>query len=125
MSSADTPSGPVVRIEDSEAQYFTFLPDDAWKLDGDLNVHQTYAQNASATVVFNGTRIRFYADVSPRHGLFSAAVDAGPTAVFSSWATDWIRRQLLYTSPPLDPGQHILYLRSLTEGAPFEVDFIE
>ncbi|EJD41373.1 hypothetical protein AURDEDRAFT_169532 [Auricularia subglabra TFB-10046 SS5] len=125
MSSADTPSGSVVRIEDSDAKSFTFLPDDAWKLDQNLNVHQTFAQNASVTAVFNGTRVWFYADVSPRHGLFSAAVDAGPAAVFSSWATDWVRRQLLYTSPPLDPGQHILHLRSLTEGAPFEVDFIE
>lgn len=127
MSSADIPSGTVVpvRIEDSKASAFIFVPDDAWNLGPDQTVHVTYVQNASASVVFDGARVRFYADVSPRHGLFSAAIDSGPAAVYTSYATAWERQQLLYTSPPLDPGAHTLHLRSLTAGAPFEVDYVE
>ena len=66
--------------------------------------------NATATVSFTGTQIRYYAVEKSTFGVATVSVDGGPKTSVNEYnaSTTGIGDVLVYTSPVLTPGTHTL-----------------
>jgi galactosylceramidase len=63
------------------------------------------------TVSFQGIQARIYAPVAPNHGIFAVSIDGGPESMVDLYAPTRADQTLVYTSPTLPDGTHILKVR--------------
>ena len=69
------------------------------------------AVNDYVTISFTGTQIEFYGVVGQAHGIGAISIDGGPETMIDFYAPTNAGATLLYVSPILGPGQHILKVR--------------
>ncbi len=67
--------------------------------------------NDYVTISFTGTQIEFYGVVGPAHGIAAVSIDGGPETMLDFYAPTNAGNTLLYVSPILGAGQHILKVR--------------
>jgi hypothetical protein len=67
--------------------------------------------NDYVTIAFNGTQIKFYGVVGPPHGIGAFSIDGGSETMLDFYSPTEAGNTLLYTSPVLASGQHILKVR--------------
>ncbi|HEY4037015.1 MAG TPA: serine/threonine-protein kinase [Ktedonobacteraceae bacterium] len=67
--------------------------------------------NDDVTIAFNGTQIKFYGVVGPPHGIGAISIDGGSETTLDFYSPTEAGNTLLYTSPVLASGQHILKVR--------------
>jgi glucosylceramidase len=67
--------------------------------------------NDYVTISFTGTQIELYGVVGSPHGIGAVSIDGGPETLLDFYAPTNAGNTLLYVSPILGSGQHILKLR--------------
>ncbi len=68
--------------------------------------------NNTATIMFNGAQILFYAGYKNSRGYCAVSIDGGPETFIDLYANDGVGfSALAYTSPMLTPGLHTLKIR--------------
>src|SRR5207248_1803418 len=65
----------------------------------------------TATVTFTGTRVALYGVSGPGQGIAALSISGGTETLVDSYNPVASRFQLLWASPPLEPGQHTLQVR--------------
>lgn len=67
--------------------------------------------NDYVTVMFSGTRIKFYGVKDPRHGIGAVSMDGGSETNIDFYSATRAGDQLMWTSPVLAVGNHVFKLR--------------
>jgi O-glycosyl hydrolase len=62
-------------------------------------------------VRFNGTRVQIYGALDPCHGIAAVSLDRGPETDVDFYAAGRQDQALVYTSPELPGGEHVLTVR--------------
>jgi methyl-accepting chemotaxis protein len=65
----------------------------------------------SATVRFEGRRVRFYGVTDAHHGMVALSVDDGAEVIVDEYSTSRHSGVMLWESPLLTPGRHVLKVR--------------
>jgi chitodextrinase len=73
--------------------------------------HWSSTKDAYYNVKFSGTQIKLYGAAAPTHGIAAVSIDGGAEADVSFYASSRADNVLLYTSPILSQGQHVLKVR--------------
>jgi autotransporter-associated beta strand protein len=75
-------------------------------------VTNSSSMNNTATVLFNGAQIKFYAGFKNSRGIAAVSIDGGPETMVDLYENDGTGDCLLaYTSPLLTPGSHTFTVR--------------
>lgn len=82
-------------------QASAFLEDNHWSADS----------GAYYTVKFNGTQIKLYGATAPNHGIAAVSIDNGTETLVDFYSAQRADNTLVYTSPVLSNGQHVLKVR--------------
>ncbi|EJD41381.1 hypothetical protein AURDEDRAFT_127119 [Auricularia subglabra TFB-10046 SS5] len=127
---SDLPAKGDVLVDDADPS-FSYFPAEAWTTRSQQpwihsagTFHLTRSKSAQITFTFNGTRVWLYGDKNVDHRYFRATVDNGMETVLSTYGDTWTSKQLLYTSPELKPGPHVLFATNLAADSAFGVDYI-
>ena len=74
--------------------------------------HNTNTFGAVAILSFTGTQVRYYAKQAPHHGIASVSIDGGPVTNVDLYASTSADQVLVYTSPVLAAGNHMVRIRA-------------
>ena len=75
-------------------------------------VSTSSGRGASATLRFTGTQVRLYTAEASDHGIMAVSLDNGPQVLIDTYAANETGDVLVYTSPTLTPGSHVLTIRA-------------
>ena len=64
-----------------------------------------------AVLRFDGRRVRFYGVTDAHHGMAALSIDDGPESLVDEYSPGRRTGALLWESPPLSPGRHVLTVR--------------
>lgn len=73
--------------------------------------HYSMVANAYIEFPFTGVQIEWWSEVHPWHGITAISIDGGPEVEISQYAAQEAQRRLLWMSPMLVQGPHIIRLR--------------
>lgn len=92
--------------------------------DGLENTHKGSGNAGnSVTGTFTGTKFYIIGIVDPNHGLVEVSIDGGAAVTFDTHASSRATKQILYTSPDLEPGQHTVVMKVKSGGSATYFDF--
>ena len=80
------------------------------------DVHANYSYNDYYLVRFNGTKVDLYASVSPESGRAAVSVDGGQEQAITFYAATPATQRLIWSSPSLPAGSHVLKVRNTSPG---------
>ena len=71
--------------------------------------YEHYAHNGdSYEIRFIGTKAEIWASVDPGHGVYNVTIDGEDAGQANATATSRVNQQLIYTSPELENGEHVM-----------------
>lgn len=73
--------------------------------------HYSLETNATYSLSFKGTVAKVFATKDPRHGQAAIKIDNGPETIIDLYAATRADQQLVYTTPILASGSHIVTIR--------------
>ena len=73
--------------------------------------HYSNTANNYATIAFNGTQIKYYANKAPDCGIVALSIDGGTETVVDLYDTQRICSSPVWTSPVLASGTHTMKIR--------------
>jgi mannan endo-1,4-beta-mannosidase len=103
---------PVVTKFDEESYSFSGTwasSTDAAKFNGDDRYTST--PGSYYTFSFNGTKVQLYAATAKHHGIAAVSIDGGAEVDVDFYAATRADQRLLYTSPTLTAGPHVVKFR--------------
>ncbi|MBN2536448.1 MAG: hypothetical protein JXB88_26425 [Spirochaetales bacterium] len=92
--------------------------------------HWNSDANEYYQVRFNGTRIEVYGAIASNHGIAAHSIDGGNETMVDYYSSSRVEQALVYTSPVLPAGNHILKVRvtgtknSSSSGASIPADMV-
>lgn len=75
------------------------------------NDHWSGETNATATIHFTGTKVALLSVVDTGNGIAGISIDGGPEQRVDYYSSIRVGEQLLYISPTLAPGAHVVKVR--------------
>ncbi len=95
----------------------TWLHSEANELSGDSDSYSCVPGD-TAVLRFRGRKVRFYGVTDARHGKVGLSIDGVPDVVVDEYSPNRAHGVLLWTSPDLPSGEHVLTVRVLSETNP-------
>ncbi len=80
--------------------------------------HWSFIPESYCLMRFYGTQLRLYAARDPRHGMAAISVDGGEEVLIDCFGAKRENNVILYTSPELPQGDHLLKIRVTGQKSP-------
>ena len=80
--------------------------------------HRSLATNATATMKYTGTNLRYWWSAAPNRGVAAISVDGGPETLINQYSPAPTGRLLSWTSPQLGNTTHTVTIRVTGQKAP-------
>jgi mannan endo-1,4-beta-mannosidase len=104
----DATAGPAVNQFNYQGTWSTSTP--VGTLNGDN--HYNSITGTSYQIQFSGTRAKIFSERSSALGIVGISVDGGAETLVDAYSAARLEQQLLYTSPVLTKGSHVLTVRN-------------